>query len=116
MPRRSWTRREKLIVALLGVPVALALIASGIAPYDRGTWLLEVAPVLIAAPVIACTWRRFPLTSLLCVLVALHAIVLIYGGAYTYARVPLGFWMTVLLTLAFLINFGLTILQQRNRA
>jgi len=93
VPRRSWTTREKLIVALLGVPVALALITSGIAPYDRGTWLLEVAPVLIAAPVIACTWRRFPLTSLLCVLVALHAIVLIYGGAYTYARVPLGFWI-----------------------
>jgi putative membrane protein len=76
---------------VLGLPVAIALVASGVAPYERGTWFLEVAPVLIAAPVIAWYWQRFPLTSLLCTLIALHALVLILGGAYTYARVPLGF-------------------------
>jgi putative membrane protein len=75
----------------LAAPVFVALVVSGIAPVDRPTWLLEVAPVIIAAVVIALTWRRFPLTTLLCVLAALHSLVLIYGGAYTYARVPLGF-------------------------
>lgn len=71
--------------------MTLALIVSGIAPYERGTWWLEVAPVLVAFPLIVFTWRRFSLTTLLCVLIAMHAIVLIVGGAYTYARVPFGF-------------------------
>jgi putative membrane protein len=91
--------RERRLLLLLGVPVALALVASGIAPFDRPTWFLEVAPVLIAAPVIAVTWRRFPLTTLLCVLIASHALVLILGGTYTYARVPLGFRIQELLGL-----------------
>ena len=81
------------LATALAIAVAAALVASGIAPFDRGTWLLEVAPVLIAFPVLAGTYRRFPLTDLLYVLVALHAVVLIVGGAYTYARVPLGAWM-----------------------
>lgn len=92
--------RERRLLVGLALPVGIALVASGIAPYDRGTWLLEVAPVLIVAPVIAATWRRFPLTTLLCVLVALHALVLILGGAYTYARVPLGFTLQDWLGLA----------------
>jgi putative membrane protein len=83
--------RARRLLLWLGVPVALALVVSGIAPYERGTWLLEVAPVLFAAPAIALAWRRFPLTTLLCALIAVHALVLILGGAYTYARVPLGF-------------------------
>jgi putative membrane protein len=87
----SVPNRERRLLLWLGVPVAVALVASGIAPFDRLTWLLEVAPVLIAAPIIAVTWRRFPLTTLLCVLIALHSLVLILGTAYTYARVPLGF-------------------------
>lgn len=73
--------------------VLAALVVSGIHPYDRATWLLEVAPVLIALPVLLATYRRFPLTDLLYALIALHALVLILGGAYTYARVPLGFWL-----------------------
>lgn len=77
----------------LGTLVLLALVLSGISPYDRGTWLLEVAPVLIALPVMAWTWRRFPLTPLLYGLIAAHALVLILGGTYTYARVPLGDWV-----------------------
>jgi putative membrane protein len=76
-----------------GALVLVALIASGIKPHDRATWWLEVAPVLIAAPILAATGRRFPLTTLLYILICLHALVLIYGGAYTYARVPLGFWL-----------------------
>lgn len=77
----------------LAALVLVALVASGISPYDRGTWLLEVTPVLIALPVLAATWRRFPFTPLLYSLIALHCLVLILGGAYTYARVPLGGWI-----------------------
>lgn len=77
--------------------VLAALLWSGIAPYDRATWWLEVAPVLVAAPILFATRRRFPLTPLLYGLVALHCLVLILGGAYTYARVPLGFWLQDLL-------------------
>jgi putative membrane protein len=81
------------LVLVLTLIVAIALVASGIEPRDRLTWWLEVAPVLIAAPILALTYRRYPLTHLLYVLIGLHALVLIYGGAYTYAHVPLGFWM-----------------------
>ncbi|MCB0221169.1 MAG: DUF2238 domain-containing protein [Chrysiogenetes bacterium] len=82
--------REGLV--LLGA-VSLALIASAVSPFDRITWVMEVIPALIVAPVLVFTRERFPLTRLLYWLIALHALILIYGGAYTYARVPLGFWM-----------------------
>lgn len=72
--------------------VAGALVVSAIGPTDRLTWWLEVAPVLIAAPVLFLTAHRFPLTNLLYVLIAIHALILILGGHYTYAEVPLGFW------------------------
>ena len=85
------------LCTLLGAVVLLALAASAIRPYDRATWWLEVAPVFIAGAVLAATYRRFPLSDLLYVAIALHAMVLIYGGAYTYARVPLGFWLQDLL-------------------
>lgn len=81
------------------LPLALAfavlagLLVSFLHPYDRTTWWLEVAPIFLAFPLLVATWRRFPLTPLLYVLIAAHAYVLIFGGAYTYARVPLGFWM-----------------------
>lgn len=77
-----------------------ALLLSGIGPYDRLTWWLEVAPVLIAVPVLLATFRRFPLTPLLYGLIALHALILMYGGHYTYARTPLGFWVQDLLDLS----------------
>ena len=80
-------------LSALGLIVLAALVWSGFAPYDRATWALEVAPALMAAPVLLATRRRFPLTTLLYILIALHALVLILGGAYTYARVPLGFWL-----------------------
>lgn len=72
--------------------VAIALVWSGVAPFDRATWWLEVAPVLIAAPLLLASARRFPLTPLLYALIAAHALILIVGGHYTYARVPLGHW------------------------
>lgn len=81
------------------IAVLAALVISGIAPYDRVTWWMEVAPVLIAAPVLVATYRRFPLTSLLYALICVHALVLIAGGAYSYARVPLGFWLQDVLAL-----------------
>ncbi len=70
-----------------------ALILSGLAPYDRLTWLLEIAPALIVFPLLWATHHRRPLTPLLYQLIALHALVLCLGGAYTYARVPLGHWV-----------------------
>jgi putative membrane protein len=79
---------------------ALAVVASGVGPKDRSTWWMEVAPVLVAVPILWATRRRFPLTPLLYGLVALHACVLSLGGHYTYAEVPLGFWFRDALGLA----------------
>ena len=84
---------------LLGVGAA-ALLASGIAPHDRLTWLLEVAPILIAVPVLVATARRFPLTPLAYRLIFVHALILMLGGHYTYAEVPLGDWVADALGLA----------------
>jgi putative membrane protein len=71
----------------------IALTVSGLQPYDRVTWAMEVAPVIIALPILFATRRNFPLTTLLYVLIFIHALVLILGGAYTYARVPAGGWL-----------------------
>jgi putative membrane protein len=79
--------------ALLAAMVITVLLLSGWAPYDRGTWVLETAPVFIALAVLFITRERFPLTPLLYALIAAHAFVLIYGGTHTYARVPLGYWL-----------------------
>jgi putative membrane protein len=84
----------------LVVIVGVALVVSGIAPYDRTTWWLEIFPILIGAPILVATYRRFPLTRLTYTLLAFHALILIVGGHYTYARVPLGFWMQDALGLA----------------
>lgn len=73
--------------------VLAALVWSGVAPYDRAVWWAEVMPVLLALPVLVLTWHRFPLTLLAYGLIALFALILIVGGAYTYARVPIGEWV-----------------------
>jgi putative membrane protein len=65
---------------------------SWVGPHDRLTWWLESFPVLIGVPLILLFARRFPLSTLLLVLIWLHAVVLVVGGHYTYARVPLGEW------------------------
>jgi putative membrane protein len=75
------------LVAVVG------LVWSGIGPYDRATWALEVAPVVIVLPLLWLTRKRFPLTPLLYVLIAIHAAILMLGGHYTYARVPPGDWV-----------------------
>lgn len=80
-------------LALLLLATLIALGVSSWRPYDRATWLLEVAPVLIALPILFVTRRTYPLTTVLYVLIFAHALVLILGGAYTYARVPLGAWV-----------------------
>jgi putative membrane protein len=72
---------------------AIALVWSAIRPHDYFTWLLEVFPALIGIALLVATRHRFPLTPLLYVLLFLHALILIVGGHYTYAEVPLGFWM-----------------------
>ena len=77
----------------LGLVVALLLGFTGIRADDKGTWLMETAPIFLAAPVVVLTYRRFPLSSLLYGLIALHAVILMVGGLYTYAKVPLGFWI-----------------------
>ena len=88
---KVWGERRYLLgYALL---VVVALLYSGLAPFDRTTWWLEVLPVFIALPLLLLSHRSFPLTSLLYLLITLHCLVLIAGGAYSYARVPLGFWV-----------------------
>jgi putative membrane protein len=92
MPTDPLPPRTALLAALAALTL-LALVASGLRPYDRLTWLMEVAPVIIVLPLLAATRHRYPLTTLLYLLVFVHALVLMLGGAYTYARVPLGFWL-----------------------
>ncbi len=77
---------------LLAAVIAV-LVWSGIAPHDRFTWWLEVAPALIGLAVLIPTHRRFPLTPLVSTLIALHMAILCVGGKYTYAFVPLGDWV-----------------------
>jgi putative membrane protein len=87
------------VLALAAGGLVLLLSASGLRPYDRLTWLLEVLPILLVLPALLVTYRTFPLTTLLYVLVFIHAVVLMVGGAYTYARVPLGFALARLFSL-----------------
>jgi putative membrane protein len=73
--------------------VAGVFLWSGWAPKDRMTWVLEVFPVIVAVPLLIATRRRFPLTMLAYALIAVHAIILMIGGRYTYAEVPLFNWI-----------------------
>ncbi|GIU45889.1 DUF2238 domain-containing protein [Shewanella algidipiscicola] len=66
---------------------------SAIEPKDTFTWFLEVLPALIALPVLYFTRKRFPLTSLAYGLILIHAVILMVGGHYTYAQVPLFDWV-----------------------
>src|SRR4051794_24161094 len=83
-------RREPLILPIVGIA---ALIFSGWSPAERGTWWMEVFPIFLAVPVLVATYKRFPLTPLAYRLILVHAVILMVGGHYTYAKVPLGFWM-----------------------
>ncbi len=92
-------KNDREPLSLLAATSAL-LVLSGIGPRDRLTWVLEVIPVFIAIPLLAATYRSFPLTHLLYRLIALHALILMVGGHYTYAEVPAGYWVRDLLGLA----------------
>lgn len=81
--------RRLLWFAALIAPV---LAWSAVAPHDYFTWFLEVAPVLIGLPLAWAVHRRFPLSTLVLMLLWWHSVILIVGGHYTYARVPLGEW------------------------
>ena len=93
---KSASRAELIAYLALGAAI---LVWSGVGPHDRTTWWLEVLPVLIATPVLILTRRRFPLTALAYRLIFVHAVILMVGGHYTYARVPLGFWVQELMSL-----------------
>jgi len=97
MSRRALLRHEPLMLLVLA---GLVLLWSGIDPRERGTWLLEVGPVLLGAPVLVASYRAFRLSPLLYRLLLVHAVILMVGGHYTYARVPLGFWIQDLLDLS----------------
>ena len=74
------------------ISVLAFTLLSFIHPYEMGTWWMEAAPVLIGLPILICTRKSFPLTQLLYILLWLHALTLLLGAHYTYARVPLGEW------------------------
>jgi putative membrane protein len=82
---------QKLFFTPMLLILIISLIASGLHPFDRTTWILEILPVVIAVPVLFFTYKNFPLTRFLYFCIFLHALVLIMGGAYSYARVPFGF-------------------------
>ncbi|MFG2886219.1 DUF2238 domain-containing protein [Streptomyces sp. NPDC048297] len=89
--RHSAARRVPPAVFAGVAAVGLAVSAWGVR--DRTTWFLETFWVLAGLPLVVLLWRRFPLTGLLCALLAAHALVLAVGGHYTYARVPAGDWV-----------------------
>jgi putative membrane protein len=91
------TRREPALLLAIAID---CLVVSRIGALEPGTWLLEVAPIFIAVPILVATARRFPLTPLAYRLLFVHALILMLGGHYTYAKVPLGFWMQDALHLA----------------
>ncbi|HPD55809.1 MAG TPA: DUF2238 domain-containing protein [Smithellaceae bacterium] len=78
---------------LFSLCTAIILIGSFLLTKDRFTWVLEVFPILIGFPILFFTYKKFPLTKLLYVLLIIHFTILAVGGIYTYAEVPLGFWM-----------------------
>jgi len=90
-------RREPIVLFVAGLVV---LAWSAVGPHDYFTWFMEVAPILIGVPILLATYRRFPLTPLLYRLIFVHAVILTVGGHYTYAEVPLGFWVRDALGLA----------------
>jgi putative membrane protein len=90
-------RREPAVLLVLGL---LALAVSAVGAHEPGTWVLEVFPILLGVPLLIATRRRFPLTPLAYRLIFVHALILMLGGHYTYAEVPLGDWVADALGLA----------------
>src|SRR5689334_20690636 len=83
-------RREPAVLLVLTL---VCLAASRVGAAEPGTWILEVFPIFLAIPLLVATAKRFPLTPLAYRLLFVHALILMLGGHYTYAKVPLGFWV-----------------------
>jgi putative membrane protein len=81
------------VLATVMIVWTVSLIATGIAPHDRATWLLEAAPVMITMPLLLATREKFPFTTLAYVLICSHGLILMLGAMYTYAMVPAGHWV-----------------------
>jgi len=94
---RHIRNQEPAILLAIG---AVLLVVSGVRPHDQTTWVLEVFPIFLGIPLLLLTSRRFPLTPLAYRLIFVHALILMLGGHYTYAQVPLGFWVQELFGLA----------------
>ena len=75
-------QKERSII-IMAVAVVICLLLSSFHPYDRITWVMEVAPVLLGLPILLFTYRKYPLTTLVYAMITVHAIVLIVGGKYT---------------------------------
>jgi putative membrane protein len=75
------------------VSLVLLLVWSGIHPHDRFTWVLEVFPIFLGVPALILLYPSLRLTPLVYTLIWIHSLILMLGGHYTYAQVPLGFWM-----------------------
>ncbi|MEW2399363.1 DUF2238 domain-containing protein [Streptomyces sp. NPDC046862] len=90
-PAAGLSGRRLPVVLLAGVTLALAV--SAWHPKDPTTWVLETVWVMVGLPLAVLLRKRFPLSDLLCCLLAAHALVLIVGGHYTYAEVPAGDWV-----------------------
>jgi len=86
---RTVSRREGYVLVAI---LVVALVWSAIGATSIGTWALEVVWIFVGAPLVLLNRRRFPLTRLVCWLLVAHAVVLCYGGHYTYAETPLGDW------------------------
>lgn len=81
---------EPVILLVLGI---ILLFLSAIQPHNYTTWWLEIMPILIAVPILIASYKHYPLTPLVYRLLFAHALILMLGGHYTYAEVPLGYWM-----------------------
>lgn len=83
---------RSFLTALLSLVLAV-VVGSGIHPHDFFTWILEVFPILLGIPILWFTYKKFPFTRLLYILMAIHAVILAVGGHYTYAEVPAFNWL-----------------------
>jgi putative membrane protein len=90
------TRTNTALLIALGA----VFVWSAVRPHDYFTWILETFPAIIGFVILVVTYRRFPLTPLAYTLLMIHAAILMVGGHYTYAEVPLGFWMRGILQTA----------------
>lgn len=86
-------KKQKIYFYFLLSVLALIFIWSAIHPYDYFTWFLEVSPVIIALPILVYTYKKFPLTNLSYLLILIHAVILMVGGHYTYAEMPVFNWL-----------------------